>query len=195
MFLKCPWDIILTTVVESRLYLTCRPNLSLLKVSRYLRCTGIIVKQSPCSISKMLVRSFRQQRHALLGPLMTTIQDAGLSPCCSGKDEPYTGMYTKLEGFWMDASLPSCSGRQHAWRNCSTDSTAQQTGNTLEEDFERNPHTAAQSLAAKLSPAQRAVLASALAQHTEMQQIDEKYWEELFRAHDVKGDSPGALSR
>ncbi|KXZ56612.1 hypothetical protein GPECTOR_1g551 [Gonium pectorale] len=40
------------------------------------------------------------------------------------------------------------------------------------------------------------MLAAALAQHTpDVKNFDEKYWEELFKAHDVAGDSPGALSK
>ncbi|GLI68908.1 hypothetical protein VaNZ11_013459 [Volvox africanus] len=144
----------------------------------------------------MLIRSLQQHRRALLGPLMTALQDTALSPCCSGKEYPCSGMCFSQDGLSMDFSmLPSCSGRQHGWRYCSTNSSSEQTGNGLEEAFERDPHSAAQALAAKLSPAQRAVLVAALAQHTETQQIDDAYWEELFQAHDVKGDSPGALSR
>ncbi|EFJ52011.1 hypothetical protein VOLCADRAFT_56190 [Volvox carteri f. nagariensis] len=124
---------------------------------------------------------------------MSALQDTVTSPCCIGRDYPCQGIGNKQDGLRIDASMPSCSGRQHAWRYCSTGASPEQTGNSLEQAFERNPHAAAQALAAKLSPAQRAVLAAALAQHTEMQQLDNAYWEELFQAHDVKGDSPGAL--
>ncbi|KAG2495698.1 hypothetical protein HYH03_006298 [Edaphochlamys debaryana] len=68
----------------------------------------------------------------------------------------------------------------------------------VEEAFRVDPLNTAHTLAARLSPAQRAVLAAALAQHTDRKELakDEKYWEELFRAHDMlEGDSPGALSR
>ncbi|GLC35741.1 hypothetical protein PLESTB_000489500 [Pleodorina starrii] len=145
----------------------------------------------------MIVRSLRDHRRAL-SPLMTALQDCVASPCCSGRDFPYPHNGIKQEGLRIDASAPSCSGRQHVWRGwryCSTGSPPEQPGDGLEAAFARNPHAAAQALAAKLSPAQRAVLAAALAQHTEMQQINDAYWEELFKAHDVNGDSPGTLSR
>lgn len=61
--------------------------------------------------------------------------------------------------------------------------------------FDQNPHATAHALAAKLTPAQRAILAAALAQHTEAHHLDEKYFEELFRAHDKERDTPGVLTR
>ncbi|KAG2442809.1 hypothetical protein HXX76_002888 [Chlamydomonas incerta] len=56
-------------------------------------------------------------------------------------------------------------------------------------EWATNPQRAAIRLTDKLSPAQRAVLASTLTDRTTTQQLDEKYWEELFRVHDAEGDS------
>ncbi|GFR41173.1 hypothetical protein Agub_g1839 [Astrephomene gubernaculifera] len=142
----------------------------------------------------MLMRSFRPPGHSL-APLMTFGTAWLDAPSSSGREYSGGSTDSRRGGPALDAAAPSCSGREHRYYSNASPKPLP-SGTSFEEAFKRNPHNAAQQLAAKLSPAQRAVLASALAQQTEVQQLDEKYWEELFKAHDnADGDSPGALSR
>ncbi len=123
------------------------------------------------TLRTMLARGVRQAR--CLGPLRQLARasaDAADGASCSGRG---------IEGAFAFRCL----------------STGDKQTVVSPEMFDQNPHATAQALAAKLSPAQRAILAAALAQHTEAHHLDEKYFEELFRAHDKEGDTPGVLTR
>lgn len=74
-----------------------------------------------------------------------------------------------------------------------TNSIASTSGNdALEQviqDFKMKPRETSAALAAQLTIGQRAALAAALAQHTDQQNLDEKYFGELFAAADDDANS------
>lgn len=57
------------------------------------------------------------------------------------------------------------------------------------QDFGSNPQDVSQQLAAKLSTSQKAALAAALAQHTDQHELNEDYFNELFKAADNDANS------
>lgn len=127
-----------------------------------------------------------------LGQAQSALASSAPAACCSAALQQQLGA-----GPW-----PCCSSRGFAASanesqpSTSAASTSGSQADVSAQAFQHNPKAAAEDLAAKLSPAQRAILAAALAQHTQHQQVlDEKYFNELFSAHDVDADSKGALTR